>query len=160
MLMLVGGLEDVRVETTNLALSSCGRDDERKQLLVLHYQAEAGKRSPQPTTVTVANDRGRQILVLLELLEVVAHLGRLPGVVASQLLNVLPVVVEGVHRDHGVVGGTSAKSTSTRVKHPEGLSICRRREANILLAVGFAVDHLGVPLLALEIGVVVDKVVP
>jgi hypothetical protein len=153
-------LVGVRVEATNLALSSCSRDDEREQLLVLDDQAEAGEGSLQPAAEAVADDRVGQILVLLELLEVVAHLGRRPGVVASQLLNVLPVVVEGVHRDHGVVSGTSTESASTGVQHSEWLSVGRRRQTDVLLAVGFTVDHLGVSLLALKIGIVVDKVVP
>jgi hypothetical protein len=153
-------LENVITETTNLALSGCSRDDEGEQLLVLDDQAEAGEGSLKPTAEAVANDRVRQILVLLELLEVVAHLGRLPRVVTSQLLNVLPVVVEGVHRDHSVVSGTSTQSASTGVQHSERLSVRRRRQTDVLLAVRFAVDHLGVSLLALEVGVVVDEVVP
>jgi hypothetical protein len=108
----------------------------------------------------MADDRARQVLVLLELHEVVAHLRRLPGVIAGQLLDVLPVVVEGVHRDHGVVSGTSTKSASPRVQHSERLSVGRRRETDVFLAVGLAVAHLGVPLLTLEVGVVVDEVVP
>lgn len=148
------------MKPTYLSLGCRGRDDERKQLLILDDQAQAGEGSLQPTAETVADNRARQILALLELLEVVAHLGRRPGVITSQFLDVLPVVVEGVDRDHGVVGGTSTQSASTRVQHSERLSVGRRRQADVLLAVGLAVHHLGVPLLTLEVGVVVDKVVP
>lgn len=62
--------------------------------------------------------------------------------------------------DECVVTRTSAQCTSTRVPDAKGLGTRGRLEANIKAAVCLLISHLGVLLLLLEVGVVVDEIVP
>lgn len=103
---------------------------------------KTGERSLEPTTEAMTDKGARKVLVLLQLFEVLTHLVRCPATVASDLLNVLPIIVEGVHADHGVVGRATAQSTSARVENTQWVSLSWRVEANVQLAIILAIHHL------------------
>ena len=118
------------------------------------------KGSLEPTAESVSDDAARQVLAFLELLEVRTHLGRCPATVASDLLNILPVIVEGIDADHGIVGRAAAQSSGARIQNTQWISIGWRVKADVLLAVTLAVHHLRITLLTLKIGVMVYEVIP
>jgi hypothetical protein len=69
----------------------------------------------EPTVVTMGSRAGNEVLVLLQLLKVLAHVGRGPRVISSDLLDVLEIRLMGVDSDESVVSCAASESTSTRV---------------------------------------------
>lgn len=103
---------------------------------------------------------GKKVLVVLELGEVLAHVGRGPGVIASEAGNVVKIAVVGVHSDERVVRCATSESTSTRVKRTLHLGARGRAKSSVLAAIGRLIGRLEVAGLPGLIGVVLDVEVP
>jgi len=99
-------------------------------------------------------------VVVLQLLEVLAHVARCPGVISGDGLDELKVRLVGVDSDKSVVGGATSQSTSTRVQRTLHGRTLWWVKTGVLAAIDSLVGGLVVTSLSLLIGIVLDEEVP
>lgn len=138
--------------------TSC--DDQGQQLLIFDHQRQRGEGSRQPATETVADDAAGKVLILFDTFKVGPHAIGAPRRVVGQISNVLPIAVVSGDCDQSIMPGAASECASPGIPHPKGCCIRRRVKPDIEAAIRHLVCHLGVPLLAFEIRVVLDKVIP
>jgi hypothetical protein len=114
----------------------------------------------EPSVVAVTLRAREEVCVLLELGEVLAHVGRVPGVVASQLLDVVEIAGVGVDCDEGIVGSAATKCSGTRVQSTLHLRARWGAQSSVLATIGGLVGGLEVASLPGLVGVVLDEEVP
>lgn len=144
---------------SDLGKGSSTSAKDAKELFVVEGNAERGSLSAQPTVITVTILTSRAVVVVLGLNEVLSHVLGRPGVIASELSNVLKVRLVGVDSDQSVVSSAATKSLGTRVQSTLELGIGGRVETSVL-SVGSVVGGLEVTSLSLIVGVVLDEEVP
>lgn len=143
-----------------LTHGSSSRDDQGKELEILNDQVQRGQRCAEPTVVAMANDAARQVPVPFQLLEVRLHVLGAPRAIASESSNVGPIGIVRKNRDECIVSCASTKSTAARIQDTQSLSILGRLATNVQATIRLLVCHLRILFLLLEVGVVVDEVVP
>src|SRR5215471_10363582 len=62
------------------------------------------------------------VMTVLHTLEVLAHVVRLPRGIARHVGKIVPILVMGIHCDHGIVGCTATQRPRPRIEYP-GLSV-------------------------------------
>src|SRR5262249_25394084 len=62
------------------------------------------------------------VMTVLHTLEVLAHVLRLPRGITRQVGKIVPILVMGIHCDHGIVGCTATQRPRSRIEYP-GLSV-------------------------------------
>src|SRR5215475_2062280 len=62
------------------------------------------------------------VMTVLHTLEVLAHVIRLPRGIACHVGKNVPILVMGIHCDHGIVGCTATQRPRPRIEYP-GLSV-------------------------------------
>lgn len=153
--------DSVENESKNaLTHGSSSRDDQREELQILDDQVQRGQRCSKPTVEAMANDAARQVSVPLQLLEVRLHVLGVPRAIASESSNIGPVGIVREDRDECIVSCASTKSTTARIQDTQSLSILGRLATNVQTTIRLLVCHLRIALLLVEVGVVVDEVVP
>src|SRR3982751_984288 len=88
------------------------------------------------------------IATIFEPLKIPAHVSRAPRWVAREPCQVVPILVVGINREHGIMSGASAECTGARIQH----SIDR-------LALKLPIVF-GIAFLWLEVAVVPNEEVP
>lgn len=142
-----------------VAESESGATDQAQKLEIAGDDVDGGVLGAQPSVVAVAL-AGGEVGVLLELDEVLAHVVRGPGVIASELLDVLEVGLVGVDSDQGVVSCATTKSTGPGVEGTLLDGASGGRQTGVQATIRCLVRGLEVASLPLLIGVVLDEEVP
>src|SRR5215831_8898137 len=62
------------------------------------------------------------VMTILHTLEVLTHVLCLPQGIARQVRKIVPILVMGIHCDHGIVGCTATQRPRPRIEYP-GLSV-------------------------------------
>ncbi|KIH92059.1 hypothetical protein SPBR_02260 [Sporothrix brasiliensis 5110] len=117
-------------------------------------------RRRQPAGETVALGAGRQVLVLFDFHQVLAHVGGLPARVARHVDDDVPVVVRGQRAHAAVVHGAATEGAGPRVLDAERRGSGGRLRADIEGAVGGAVGVVGKRLFAHGVVRVLDPEIP
>jgi hypothetical protein len=114
----------------------------------------------KPAFVAVTLLARKQVVVVLELHKVLAHVVRGPWFITGQGSNVVEVWAVRVNRDQSIVGSAASKSTGTRVKSTLHFRTGGRVETGVETAIRSLVAGLEVTSLTLILSVMPDKKVP
>lgn len=101
----LGGIAKGKSSTTN----------EAEELRVAGDNVNGCVFGVEPALVAMGSRAGNKILVLLQLFEVLAHVGRRPRIIPSELLDVLKVRLVGIDSNESVVSCATSEGTSTGV---------------------------------------------
>ena len=81
---------------------------------------------------------------IFHVFEILAHVGRLPGWVAGKFRDMFPVVVMRIDEDQGIMRGTTAQGSSSRIKN--AIAVAVELDVALLLFVVGVMPYEEIPL--------------